>query len=60
MSAIILITNLLGLKHSGQVANMEKDITLVGRTIEMLRSSRHECVCPLTTPLKAANSEHLT
>ncbi|KAM5544333.1 hypothetical protein V8D89_001993 [Ganoderma adspersum] len=42
ISAITLITNILELKRSGRVVNMEKDLTLVGQTIEMLRSSRYE------------------
>ncbi|PIL25443.1 transcription factor [Ganoderma sinense ZZ0214-1] len=42
MAAIVLMTNLLGLKRAGRAVHMEKDVTLVRRTAEMLRASRYE------------------
>ncbi|PIL25380.1 transcription factor [Ganoderma sinense ZZ0214-1] len=42
LSATTLIANILGLKRSGRMVNMEKDLALVGQTVEMLRSSRYE------------------
>ena len=44
MSAIVLVTNMLGLKRSGAAVSMEKDLALVGKSIEMLRSLRYEWV----------------
>ena len=44
-AALVLMTNILGLKRSGKAVNMEKDLALVGKSIEMLRSLRYECVC---------------
>ncbi|PIL25393.1 transcription factor [Ganoderma sinense ZZ0214-1] len=42
MSAATLIANVLGLKRLGRTVNMEKDLTLVEQTVEMIRSSRYE------------------
>ncbi|KAI1785161.1 fungal-specific transcription factor domain-containing protein [Ganoderma leucocontextum] len=42
MSAIVLMTNMLGLKRSGRAVNTEKDLALVGKSVEVLRSLRYE------------------
>ncbi len=44
VSAIVLMTNMLGLKRSGQAVNIEKDLALVGKSIELLRSLQYEYV----------------
>ena len=45
-AALVLMMNILGLKRSGGAinANVEKDIALVGKSIEMLRALRYEYV----------------
>ena len=49
MSATVLMMNVIELRRSGRTANLEKDLTLVGRTAEILRSLRYECVLPYAT-----------
>ena len=44
MSGIVLMMNILGLKRAGRRVNMEKDLQLVRRAIEMLQSLRMEYV----------------
>ena len=46
MSGILLITHILGLKRapSGGAVNIEKDLALVAKSIEMLESLQYECV----------------
>ena len=51
IAAMVLTRNMLGLKRSGASAaptnvNTEKDSALVGKSIEMLMSLRHEYVHP--------------
>ena len=45
-AALVLMMNILGLKRSGGAtnANVEKDLALVGKSIEMLRALRFEYV----------------
>ncbi|PIL25392.1 transcription factor [Ganoderma sinense ZZ0214-1] len=42
LSGMVLMTNALGLKRSGRVVNVEKDVVLGGRAVEMMRSLRYE------------------
>ena len=44
MSGIILMTNLFGLKRTGRMVNAGKDLGLVRKAIEMLKSLRYEYV----------------
>ena len=44
MSGIVLMTNIFGLKRSGRMVNIGKDLVLVRKAIEMLRSLRYEYV----------------
>ena len=56
-AALILMTNILGLKRSGKAVNTEKDLALVGKSIEMLRSLRYECVRLRSERQSNANTE---
>ena len=38
------MTSVIGVKRSGRTVNVEKDLALVGRTVEMFRSLPYECV----------------
>lgn len=44
MPGILLMTNILGLKRSGRSVNIEKDLLLVRKAIEMLHALRMEYV----------------
>ena len=44
LSGMILVTNAFGLKRSGRVANVEKDLELASRAVEMMRSLQYEYV----------------
>lgn len=51
IAAMVLTRNMLGLKRSGGApanVNTEKDSALVGKSIEMLMSLRHEYVGLIT------------
>ena len=52
MSGIVLMMNILGLKRSGRAMSLGKDLVLVEKAIEMLRSLRYECV-PTGSPCEA-------
>ena len=42
LSGIVLMTNIFGLKRAGRAVNAGKDLVLVRKAIEMLRSLRYE------------------
>ena len=44
LAGMVLVTNAFGLKHSGRVVDMEKDLELVRKAVEMLRSLQYEYV----------------
>lgn len=44
LAGMVLVTNALGLKHSGQVMNVERDLELASKAVEMLRSLQYEYV----------------
>ena len=46
MSGIILMNNIFALRRSGRMVNAGKDLALVRKAIEMLRSLRYEYVPP--------------
>ena len=60
LSGMILVTNAFGLKRSGRVANVEKDLELASKAVEMMRSLQYEYVVLARVTHYRSLMEHLT